>query len=93
MTKNFNDLEIRKEVIDAINDVGWLQPTPIQVEAIPYGLEGVDMFAQAKTGTGKTGAYISISLSRVNSGEYLPSVLVLVAFAFSLELSYKTSRS
>ncbi|HIH77156.1 MAG TPA: DEAD/DEAH box helicase, partial [Methanomassiliicoccales archaeon] len=45
-----------------MQDMGWDTPTPVQVEAIPVGLKGGDMYAQAQTGTGKTGAYGSIIL-------------------------------
>ncbi|HSA35863.1 MAG TPA: DEAD/DEAH box helicase, partial [Methanomassiliicoccales archaeon] len=62
---NFTDLQISKEIIKAMNDMGWEEPTPVQIEAIPVGLKGDDMYAQAQTGTGKTGAYGAIILERV----------------------------
>lgn len=61
-----------------MNDMGWEEPTPVQIEAIPVGLKGGDMFAQAQTGTGKTGTYGTIILERIKSGMRAPSSLVLV---------------
>lgn len=61
-----------------MNDMGWDEPTPIQIAAIPEGLKGADMYAQAQTGTGKTGAYGSIILQRIRTGSKAPSALVLV---------------
>jgi ATP-dependent RNA helicase DeaD len=75
---SFIDLRISKELIEAMNEMGWTEPTPVQIEAIPVGLKGSDMYAQAQTGTGKTGAYGSIILERVKPRMPSPSALVLV---------------
>ena len=61
-----------------MNDMGWKEPTPVQIAAIPVGLKGGDMYAQAQTGTGKTGAYGSIILERIKPGMRAASALVLV---------------
>ncbi len=61
-----------------MNDMGWEKPTPVQIDAIPVGLKGGDMYAQAQTGTGKTGAYGSIILGRIKPGMRTASALVLV---------------
>ena len=74
----FTDLQVSKEIIRAMNIMGWETPTPVQIEAIPVGLKGGDMFAQAQTGTGKTGVYGSIILERIKPGMREPSALVLV---------------
>ncbi len=74
----FTDLQISKEIISAMNGMGWETPTPVQIEAIPVGLKGGDMFAQAQTGTGKTGVYGTIMLERIEPGTRSPSALVLV---------------
>ena len=44
-------------VTQAIADLGWAQPTLIQEKAIPLALEGKDILARARTGSGKTAAY------------------------------------
>ena len=61
-----------------MSDMGWTEPTPVQIAAIPLGLKGGDMYAQAQTGTGKTGTYGSIILERIRTGAKAPSALVLV---------------
>ncbi|KAF0038924.1 hypothetical protein F2P81_009408 [Scophthalmus maximus] len=43
--------------LDAVADLGWSQPTLIQEKAIPLALEGKDLLARARTGSGKTAAY------------------------------------
>ncbi len=61
-----------------MNGMGWNEPTPVQIAAIPVGLKGSDMYAEAQTGTGKTGTYGSIILQRIKHGQRAPSALVLV---------------
>ncbi|MDW5561841.1 MAG: DEAD/DEAH box helicase [Methanomassiliicoccus sp.] len=74
----FTDLHISKDIIRAMNDMGWSEPTPVQIAAIPVGLKGADMFAQAQTGTGKTGTYGTIILERIGPRAKAASALVLV---------------
>ena len=78
MISNFTEIGIPEDVAKAMDDMGWEEPTPIQKEAIPMGLEGIDLFGQAQTGTGKTGAYGSIVLGRIPSGQKIPTAIVLV---------------
>lgn len=73
----FTDLGLSEELLKAFADMGWTEPSPIQAESIPVGLEGGDIIAQAQTGTGKTGAFGSILLSRIPSGGKVPSAIVL----------------
>ncbi|KAG8642513.1 DEAD-box ATP-dependent RNA helicase 10 isoform X2 [Manihot esculenta] len=55
--KTFKDLGICEQLSDACDDLGWKNPTKIQVEAIPHALEGKDLIGLAQTGSGKTGAF------------------------------------
>jgi len=64
---NFSDMALDDRVLMAILNLGWLEPTPIQESAIPLILEGKDVLAKARTGSGKTGAYAIPLLSRVLS--------------------------
>ena len=78
MISKFTDLGISEDIAKAMDDMGWEEPTPIQTEAVPLGLEGCDMFAQAQTGTGKTGAFGSIILQRTEPRQKFPSAIILV---------------
>ena len=53
----FSELGIGKRLCASIAEMGWTEPTPIQVQAVPEGMSGKDMFGQAQTGTGKTAAF------------------------------------
>jgi superfamily II DNA/RNA helicase len=53
----FADLGLSQEVLRAVGDMGYLHPTPIQEQAIPYVLMGRDVMGTAQTGTGKTAGF------------------------------------
>jgi len=77
MISNFTEIGVLEDVAKAMQDIGWQEPTPIQKESIPLGLEGYDLIAQAQTGTGKTGAFGSIILGRIPSKQKIPSAIVI----------------
>ena len=54
----FNNLELHPSLQRGISDLGFVRPTPIQIEAIPPGLAGKDVLACAMTGSGKTAAFL-----------------------------------
>jgi ATP-dependent RNA helicase DeaD len=53
----FSELGLAAELLEAIHDVGYEAPSPIQEQAIPPLLEGMDVIGQAQTGSGKTAAF------------------------------------
>jgi ATP-dependent RNA helicase DeaD len=57
MTTDFSSLNLRDEIMQAITELGYSEPTPIQAGMIPLMLTGVDVIGQAQTGTGKTAAF------------------------------------
>src|SRR5947207_9874658 len=57
MTTSFADLGLSEPTLQALRDVGYETPSPIQQQAIPALLEGRDVIGQAQTGTGKTAAF------------------------------------
>lgn len=73
----FGDLGLSTPLLDALSDVGYETPSPIQAGAIPALLEGRDILGQAQTGTGKTAAFALPLLQRVDTSELHPQVLVL----------------
>lgn len=53
----FNELELQPALLRATEEMGFETASPIQSEAIPYALAGLDLVGQAQTGTGKTAAF------------------------------------
>lgn len=54
---SFSDLKLIPELLEACQAMKFTKPTPIQIEAIPFGLEGHDIIGLAQTGSGKTAAF------------------------------------
>src|SRR6202142_669890 len=77
-TPSFADLGLNESIVQALTEVGYESPTPIQAATIPVLLSGVDMLGQAQTGTGKTAAFALPALSRIDLAGREPQVLVLV---------------
>ena len=53
----FEDLGLCDELLDAVEDEGYTEPTPVQAQTIPAALDGRDVLGVAQTGTGKTAAF------------------------------------
>ena len=73
----FQEFDLIKPVLKALDDVGYEIPTPIQSQVIPLVLMGRDVLGQAQTGTGKTAAFALPLLSRIDLKKLEPQVLVL----------------
>ena len=76
----FDNFNLSSDILKAIAEAGYLEPTDIQMNAIPKVLQGCDLRASAQTGTGKTAAFLLPAIERVKkpkSGKG-PRVLILV---------------
>ena len=62
----FADLGLSQKTLDALKLKGYQTPTPIQAQAIPLGLRGIDFIGQSQTGTGKTMAFTVPIVERIN---------------------------
>ncbi|TCW33574.1 DEAD/DEAH box helicase [Gulbenkiania mobilis] len=62
---HFAELGLSPEILRAIEEMGYTEPTPIQAKAIPLVLTGRDLLAAAQTGTGKTAAFVLPLLERL----------------------------
>jgi len=75
----FKDLNLNTPLQNALEEEGYIYPTPIQVEALPIILSGKDVIGVAQTGTGKTFAYLLPILKTLKySDQRQPRVLILV---------------
>lgn len=68
MTTDFSSLGLHPQVVQAVTELGFTEPTPIQTAVIPLMLNGQDIIGQAQTGTGKTAAFGLPMLHRLTPG-------------------------
>ncbi len=73
----FSQLGLSHAILQGVKAMGYVQPTPIQLRAIPLITEGRDIIGSAQTGTGKTAAFALPILSQLGHHEAAPRVLVL----------------
>lgn len=79
----FHNLGLSTDLLRAVAEQGYTEPTPIQQQAIPAVLQGHDIFASAQTGTGKTAGFTlpmlhRLSASNPSPGRRVPRALILV---------------
>jgi ATP-dependent RNA helicase DeaD len=75
--KNFKDLGLTLDVIKNLDLLNFKEPTPIQHEAIPIALQGLDILGTAQTGTGKTGAYSIPLISKILTDNEVHGLIML----------------
>lgn len=76
-TIKFSDLGISEEILRAVEEMGYTQPSPIQQQAIPFVLQGRDLIGQAQTGTGKTAAFAIPIIDLVDPDFNKPQAIIL----------------
>lgn len=76
-TLTFADLGLPQSILDAVNDMGFVTPSPIQQECIPHLLEGRDVLGMAQTGSGKTAAFSLPLLAQIDPAQRHPQMLVM----------------
>lgn len=76
-TDLFSSLPLPAAQLDNLQQLGYLAMTPIQQQSLPLVLDGTDVIAKAKTGSGKTAAFAIGMLARINPRDFAAQCLVL----------------
>ena len=76
-TVRFDQLDLYPQVLRAIAEMGFEEATPIQSQAIPVVMSGVDVIGQAQTGTGKTASFGIPVLHKVDPNNKKTQVIIL----------------
>ncbi|MBE9563946.1 MAG: ATP-dependent RNA helicase DbpA, partial [Proteobacteria bacterium] len=74
---NFSSLPLTSDFLDNLESLGYIEMTAIQSQSLPIVIEGKDLLAQAKTGSGKTAAFAISILHKLESQTYKTQALVL----------------
>ncbi|MDI9220605.1 DEAD/DEAH family ATP-dependent RNA helicase [Pantoea sp. EA-12] len=73
----FSDLGLNADILESLNGMGYVKPSPIQAECIPHLLAGRDVLGMAQTGSGKTAAFSLPLLNNIDPSVKAPQILVL----------------
>ncbi|HEY7696546.1 MAG TPA: DEAD/DEAH box helicase, partial [Nitrososphaeraceae archaeon] len=87
MTIKFEELGLSTEIIKALKENGFEAPFPIQQEAIPFILRGIDVIGQAHTGTGKTAAFALPILTKIRRRGPLQAVILAPTRELALQVT------
>lgn len=94
MASTFDDFKFNRQILNAIADAGYTEPTAIQQKAIPPILNGQDVMGIAQTGTGKTAAYVLPIIMKLKYAQGENARCVIVAptreLAMQIEENIKT---
>lgn len=90
MTTEFTQLDLHPQLVQAVTELGYTEPTPIQAAMIPLMLAGHDVLGQAQTGTGKTAAFALPILQVIEPGRGDVQALVVVP---TRELALQVARA
>lgn len=91
--ETFTRLGISHDIIRALQEMGFEEPTPIQAEGIPLLMEGKDLIGQAQTGTGKTAAFGIPLLEKVkNNPEGLQAIVLTPTRELAIQVAEELNR-
>ena len=90
---DFYDLDLNDLVLDALDDMNFIETTPIQEHSIPLILEGRDVLGVAQTGTGKTAAYLLPILSKLQDGGYPTDAINCIIMSPTRELAQQIDQA
>ncbi|WWO96089.1 MAG: DEAD/DEAH box helicase [Candidatus Dasytiphilus stammeri] len=77
LQKTFAFFRLKTLLLQALNYLGYKNPTPIQMQCIPYLLKGSDVLGIAQTGSGKTAAFALPILNKIDLSKKMPQCLIL----------------
>ncbi len=93
MTKTtFEEFNFKKEIFNSIQEAGFREPSPIQVQAIPLILNGKDLVGQAHTGTGKTAAFGLPILNQLKCNGEVEAVVIVPTRELAMQVSDEVFR-
>ncbi len=92
-TSGFSDLGLDPRLLDALTQLGYEEPTPVQRAAIPPLIAGRDVLAMAATGTGKTAAFALPLLHRLNTGNKASERVAALVLVPTRELAMQVAEA
>ena len=87
LKQGFEIFGFKKNILKGINEAGFLEPSPIQKEAIPLIMDGLDVIAQAQTGTGKTAAFGLPLINNLKHNGEIEALIVTPTRELAMQIS------
>src|SRR5581483_2852134 len=87
MTTDFTSLDLRPELQQAITELGYTEPTPIQAGIIPLMLSGADVIGPAQTGPGKTAAFALPILHKFKHDRHVQALILAPTRELALQVA------
>ncbi len=88
----FEELKIKKPILDALKDVGFKETFPIQAAAIPVLISGRDVVGQAHTGTGKTAAFAISMLQEITPKQGIQGLVIAPTRELAMQITEEIRR-
>ncbi|MGC8648824.1 MAG: DEAD/DEAH box helicase [Candidatus Micrarchaeia archaeon] len=85
--KTFSEVGITQELVSALNKINFLNSTEVQERAIPIIMSGKDIIVRAKTGTGKTGAFLIPIIDRIKRNDKIAAIIMVPTRELALQVS------
>jgi ATP-dependent RNA helicase DeaD len=92
LTTKFEELGLGTEIIKALRENRFEAPFPIQQEAIPLILKGMDVLGQAHTGTGKTAAFALPMLTKINRRGHLQALILVPTRELAVQVTVEINK-
>ena len=92
MSPSFEDFHLSPELLQAVKDMGFEEPSPIQVLAVPFLLTGRDAVGQAQTGTGKTAAFGMPILEKLTTTKAVQSLVLCPTRELAIQVAEEFSK-
>jgi len=93
MSTDFLTLGIRRAINDTLSENGIIEPTPVQVQAIPVLMAGKDVLAQSQTGTGKTLAFLLPILEKIQVNKtHVQALIITPTRELALQITKETKK-
>jgi ATP-dependent RNA helicase DeaD len=83
----FTDFNLKESIQTAVEEAGFIEPSPVQKDAIPLILEGHDIIAQAQTGTGKTAAFGLPTMSMMKADGSVEGLVIVPTRELAMQVS------
>lgn len=93
MNASFEDLGLSPDLLKSIEDMGFEEPSPIQLLAVPPLLAGRDVMGQAQTGTGKTAAFGLPILEKAVPGGNIQAIVLCPTRELAIQVAEELGRA